>query len=129
MDQDIKYILVKWPEIQDFMEHPRYKESFSAQSINEEDPNGYWFVPEDLYYEIKYPPIQLPEGFENYKMDFTRVDRDQNCLVLLGDDSYKVVKAACNWNINSPFPILLDDPVLLDGFNCEIIAVEQNGDL
>lgn len=52
MEEDIKYILIQWPEIQDFMEHPRYNECYSALSLNENDINSYWFVPEDLYQEI-----------------------------------------------------------------------------
>ena len=43
-----KYILVEWPEIQDYMDHPRYNECFSATRIDETDINSYWFVPEDI---------------------------------------------------------------------------------
>jgi len=38
----MKYILVDWPEIQDYMEHPDYPEKVFY------DPNkGKWFIPED----------------------------------------------------------------------------------
>lgn len=127
MEREDKYIIVKWPEIQDFMEHPRYTECFSAYSLNDDDMDSYWFVPEDLYYEIRYP-IQLPEGYENYDLHFTKVKRGQNLLVKVGSD-FKVIKALANWNIYDSFPILLDDPVLLDGINCIILAAEKNGNL
>lgn len=48
-----RYVLVEWPEIQDFMEHPRYNECYSGNSIDENNVTGAWFVPEDLYYEIE----------------------------------------------------------------------------
>ncbi len=41
-----KYISVSWPEVQDFMGHPRYEEiGFDANK-------NLWFVPENLYNEI-----------------------------------------------------------------------------
>lgn len=49
-----KYILVEWPEIQDYMDHPRYNECFSATRIDETDINSYWFVPEDIVAEINF---------------------------------------------------------------------------
>lgn len=42
-----KYILVPFPEIQDFMEHERWEECEPSCSIN-----GAYFVPEDLYNEV-----------------------------------------------------------------------------
>lgn len=46
MTKDI-YIAVSWPEVQDFMEHPRYYEEVCF------DPNkNLWFLPQDLYDEV-----------------------------------------------------------------------------
>lgn len=48
-----KYILVGWPEIQDFMEHPRWNECIFCDSIpNHEVGVSTYAVPEDLYYEV-----------------------------------------------------------------------------
>lgn len=48
-----KYILVGWPEIQDFMEHPRWSECILCQEIEGhlcESPT--YAVPEDLYNSV-----------------------------------------------------------------------------
>lgn len=48
-----KYILVSWPEIQDFMEHPRWSECLFCSSIEgHECPDSSYMVPEDLYDEV-----------------------------------------------------------------------------
>lgn len=48
-----KYILVTFPEIQDFMEHPRFGECIFCESI-EGHPveSSTYAVPEDLYEEV-----------------------------------------------------------------------------
>ena len=39
----MKYIKVEWPEIQDYMDNPRYSEEVSY------DPKkNCWFIPEDM---------------------------------------------------------------------------------
>lgn len=38
----MKYVLVDWPEIQQYMEHPNYKEKVYYDS-----EKGVWFVPEE----------------------------------------------------------------------------------
>lgn len=48
-----KYILVSFPEIQDFMEHPRWNECIFCQEIEgHECPDSSYMIPEDLYNEI-----------------------------------------------------------------------------
>ena len=48
-----KYILVGWPEIQDFMEHPRWSECIFCTAIEgHEVADSTYAVPEDLYNEI-----------------------------------------------------------------------------
>lgn len=48
-----KYILVSFPEIQDFMTHPRWDECILCSSIEgHECPDSTYAVPEDLYNEI-----------------------------------------------------------------------------
>ena len=47
------YVLVSWPEIQDFMEHERWKECLFCQEIEEHPcPDSTYAVPLDLYEEV-----------------------------------------------------------------------------
>ena len=48
-----RYILVEWPEIQDFMEHPRWEKCIFCQEI-EGHPclDRAYMVPESLYKEV-----------------------------------------------------------------------------
>lgn len=119
-----KYIKIGWPEYQGFMERPDFHEKcfFCAED------NSY-FISEDLYEETKYPSYELPDEYkEGYTTDFVRIKRGQNLLVfIIETEELKVVKAISNWKAYESFPILLEDKELLDGINCEIIAVEKNG--
>lgn len=48
-----KYILVGWPEIQDFMEHPRFNECiFCIEIEGHPCEDSTYVVPEDLYNEV-----------------------------------------------------------------------------
>lgn len=48
-----KYILVGWPEIQDFMMHSRWNECIFCSSIpGHEVPDSTYAVPEDIYKEV-----------------------------------------------------------------------------
>lgn len=50
----MKYVLVKFPESQLLMEHPRFNECLFVQDISGHDEVGYcaYMCPEDLYNEI-----------------------------------------------------------------------------
>ena len=53
--EDNKYILVGWPEIQDFMNHPDYsKKVFLGTRVGhpEEYIASTWFVPIEMYNDI-----------------------------------------------------------------------------
>lgn len=126
----IKYIMVTWPEIQEYMHHPRWEECIFCSSLrNHPCPDSAYMVPEDLYEEITNPLFKLPDEYSNYTMDFDKIKKGQNCLVAIGNSpKYTVVKAAVNWDLRGVLPLILEDTSLLDGFNCEVIAVE-NGNL
>lgn len=85
------------------------------------------FVPEDLYNEVMYPPYELPEEYrKDYTMEFTHIKRNQNVLVgIWNTNKLKKVKAKTNWSIYDSMPLLLDSKDLLDGFNCEVVAIEK----
>ena len=51
---ETKYVLVTFPEIQDFMEHPRFGECIFCQEIEGHPcPDSAYMVPVDLYYEVE----------------------------------------------------------------------------
>lgn len=48
-----RYILVGWPEIQDFMDHPRWSECiFCTETEGHPCPDNAYMVPESLYEEV-----------------------------------------------------------------------------
>lgn len=114
-----KYICVEWPEYQIFMEHPRFEEDcyYCPDS-------SVYFVPDDLYNEVMNSSYKLPGEYSNFTMKFDRVKRGQSLLVLT-DSGLTVTKAMSNWKAYESFPILLEEKDLLDGINCEVIAVEK----
>lgn len=49
----LKYVLISWPEIQDFMEHERWEECIFCQEIEGHPcPDSTYAVPVNLYKEI-----------------------------------------------------------------------------
>lgn len=48
-----RYILVEWPEIQTFMDHPRWSECIFCTEIEGHPcPDNSYMVPESLYEEV-----------------------------------------------------------------------------
>lgn len=48
-----RYILVEWPEIQNFMDHPRWSEYiFCMEIAGHPCPDNSYMVPESLYKEV-----------------------------------------------------------------------------
>lgn len=47
-----KYCLVWWPDIQEFMDHPRYPECYLCTRVTGEDTDSVYAVPESLYNEV-----------------------------------------------------------------------------
>lgn len=47
------YVKVYWPEIQNYMDHPRYKECYMCESMDILDNSvSVYMVPRDLYIEV-----------------------------------------------------------------------------
>ncbi len=67
MNELTKYILVTWPEIQNYMDHPRYKECYVCDSLDEDDNHviSTYMVPEDLYCEVEHIPQEITISFED----------------------------------------------------------------
>lgn len=50
-----KYVLVSWPDIQYFEEHPRWNECICCVNLeNHPCPEESWMVPESLFKEVMY---------------------------------------------------------------------------
>lgn len=48
-----KYILVGWPEIQEFVNHPRWSECIFCTEIEGHPfPDSAYMIPEDIYKEV-----------------------------------------------------------------------------
>lgn len=134
-----RYVLVTWPEIQDYMDNPRYKlECFSGQSMDENNTEGVWFVPEDLYEEVEvnklYPAefdiplghikITLDEVILNgitYTRDESRLKRGSEVILYSPNKGYWTT--TCTTNPFGSFPPLFEDnSTLLDS---EIIGIKE----
>lgn len=127
-----KYIKKEWPDYQIFMEHPKFREDCFYYS----EDNSY-FIPEYLYNEVMNS-LEYPKKYENTKLGTivcyeTRaiVNGDTNywyddikkgniALVYNHDDKewYTSEIVACS----DGFPIILENPELLIGINCELIG-------
>jgi hypothetical protein len=50
--ENVRYIMVLWPESQQFMEHPRFNECYLVQALEgQEYFDSAYFIPEDIYLE------------------------------------------------------------------------------
>lgn len=140
-----RYVMVTWPEIQDFMDHPRYKECYMCESLDENNSAiSTYMVPESLYEEVMYK-LQFPKKYENTELG-TIVCYETRAVVN-GEDTYwydeNLIKKGSEvliynheienypkWIISkciacsTGFPILFEDRNLLPGINCEIIGVK-----
>ena len=135
-----KYILVGWPEIQDFMIHPEYeKKCFTGEKVSYEDYNSCWFVPEDLYEEVTisklYPAeFDLPIGHIRITMDEVELNgikytRDENQLkrgseVIMYSPNKGYWTTTCT-SCACGFPPLFEDSSTL--VESEIIGIKNNG--
>lgn len=127
-----KYIKVSWPESQKFME---YEECYIISNI---EGDSITFVPEDLYNEtikdLTYPKeYDTNLGLIRYYEDKAIVQNtgkvfDCNINPKKGDmlllyiyDEDKWITTKCTGSATG-FPLLVEDPTLLIGINCELIG-------
>ena len=48
-----KYVLVSWPEVQLFMDHPRWSECiFCTETAEHPCPDNSYMIPEEIYEEV-----------------------------------------------------------------------------
>lgn len=133
-----KYILVEWPDIQDFMEHPRYKECYFGNSVHEQNITGIWFIPEDLYEEVQinkfYPAeFEIPLGHIRITMDEVELNgikytRDESQLkrnsevIMYNQEKGYWTTTCTSYTYGFP-PIFEDNSTLIES---EIIGIKNN---
>lgn len=118
-----RYLMITWPDIQAYMDHPRWKDCIFCQSISGHPcPDSAYMVPEDVYFEINDP--QLPPEYDNFTKYFNKIKRGQKVLVESYEDGklYEVT-AESSW-LRDSMPCLLSND-FIDGINCLIVGVEK----
>lgn len=138
--------MVSWPEVQDYMEHPRWNECIFCQDIDGHPcPDFTYMIPEDIYKEVMYK-LQFPKVYKNTNLGTIvcyedKVVINEKDIYLYDEDSIKSgskilihnhnVEDLPEWIISkcmscsAGFPLLLDDSRLCPGINCEIIGVNN----
>lgn len=135
-----KYICVKWPEYQIFMEHPRFEDDcyYCPDS-------SMYFISEDLYDEVMeermFPAEQdinlghltinkdsvtlsTTDETITFVYDYTRIPRNTRILFYSPDNGYWIGKSTVT--VFGSMPGIYENGEM-PGINCEIIGIEQNG--
>lgn len=140
-----RYVMVTWPEIQDFMNHKRWNECIFCQEIEGHPcPDSTYMVPESVYDDVMYK-LQFPKRYENTSIG--TVVCYETRAVVNGQDTYwynslykkgsKVLVYNHDTNdfclstiklCGRGLPIVLEDDKLIVDINCEIIGtyIEEN---
>jgi hypothetical protein len=129
--------MVSWPEIQNYMGNPRWKECIFCQEIEGHPcPDNSYMVPEDLYKEVEtiklYPAeFDLPIGhlritIDGIELDGIKYTRDENQLnngseVILYSPNKGYWTTTCtSYSYGFP-PIFEDNSTLIDA---EILGIK-----
>jgi hypothetical protein len=99
--------MVTWPEIQEYMNNPRWNECILCQNIEgHECPDSAYMIPEDIYF---------------CKPEFTVKRGDK---VLLQDlKTGELIETVALSNDYEDLPIIFENNKYLEGINCKIIKV------
>lgn len=120
------YELIEWPEIQDYMDHPRWNECFNAQSVNESDSRSYWFVPDDIVEEVEYGKFQNTAQFifdgQLFIRDFEKINKGD--LVCFVDDAGKMWTDVCVGGGRLPYEPYIFEGNETPGIGCYIEGVK-----
>lgn len=90
-----KYVMVVFPDVQAFMEHPRWGECIFCQAIEgHECPDSAYMIPEDLYNEVRrnLPLVEFVRDnlgkvflYEDYKVRVVGYGYDDIIVELMED--------------------------------------------
>lgn len=90
-----KYVLVTFPEIQDFMVHKRWGECIFCQEIEGHPcPDSAYMVPENLYNEVSLIPEYISENLgkifhiEEREATLIGYNRDNEYCIMGFEDNY-----------------------------------------
>lgn len=121
-----KYVLVEWPEIQDYMDHPRYNECYIVTPIIGENYISTYVVPEDLYEEIQYKkaPKEIEFEGELYDMVWFHIEKGDKILVET-ETGLESLTAATSYKPPFYGYILFEEKTYLPGISCEILGVKH----
>ena len=134
----VKYIKVDWPESQKFVEYPEVYIGI-PNDHHKSNAKCTYLVPEDLYNKViidskpnvyntnigticcynKYTIVKTKDGIETIYFEIDdNIERGDGVLLKI-DDKWAISKVtACS----EAFPIILENPELLIGINCELIG-------
>ena len=124
MGEEMTYSLIRWPEIQDYMDHPRWNECFDAQRIDESDSESYWFVPDDIVAEVEWEKLKK-EDFVFDGMVFTRAFTDikrGDIVCFINDEGKQWISKCITPGLGS-LPDLFEGNEM-PGINCYIDGVK-----
>lgn len=125
--------MVSWPEIQDYMEHPRWNECIFCTEIEGHPcPDNTYMIPEDLYNnkfvektietnlgKILFTEYHAVLNDKNYY--YNRLIRRDDKVLLYDKDNDKYVITSCiGFAPGSHY--LFEDRELLLGKNCDLIG-------
>lgn len=129
--------MVSWPEIQDYMEHPRWNECIFCTEIEGHPcPDSTYMIPEDLYDEVNNKFIEREIETNLGLIHFTEfcaivnngmyfydrnIHKNDKVLLYMLDYSDQYIITTCI-SAAKGFPHLFEDSTLLEGVNCEIIG-------
>lgn len=132
-----KYIKLDWPEYQEYMEHPKFRED----SYYIADCNSY-MIPEYIIEDIDRGLIPPETTFENTSIgtvtlyntlavvnakdvyDYREPTKGEEVLIYLyHDEDFRITTCKVS---SKGFPILFEDNTLLEGLNCKLIGTKDN---
>lgn len=117
-----KYLLIEWPEIQDYMDHPRYNECYSSLDVTGCDINGVWFVPEDLVEELRCKDdSEFIFNGQIFTRNFLEINR--NDLICFSNDKNETWTSYCIISGKGYMPDIYEHGEC-PGINCYIEGVK-----
>lgn len=124
MDEEMSYSLLRWPEVQDYMDHPRWNECFYASRVDESDTDSYWFVPDDIVAEVEWGKLKKEDFIFDgmlFTRAFTSINKDD--IVCFTNDKGKLWTSKCITSGFGSLPSLFEGDEM-PGVNCWIEGVK-----
>jgi hypothetical protein len=116
-----RYIMVSWPEIQDYMEHSRWEECIFCQEIEGHPcPENSYMVPESLYEEIQLKDLDDWVIYNNHMYYYDKpIIKGSKVLFAKGEEMFEDTCIAAPEGL----PYLFENGTLPGIGGIEIVAV------